>query len=341
MRVLLQVLFVFMMACCLASGCRTLGREAPAERPDSVHVWPPEPEQPRVKYVTSFKSSKDLDFQLGWFRSLLNFITGSLTGREILVKPLSLSIDEKGNLCVADTGSMSVHYYDFENRKARSWKRVGKIRLQSPVSTAKRDGVYYVADSVLGSVMAFNEKGKLLMEIKGKLVQPVSLLVDDDSIYVADCKLHKILIYNLNGEYVSEFGERGSGAGEFNYPTHMAIDAEGRLLVTDSMNHRIQIMTLKGDYLSEIGRVGDGSGCFSRPKGLSGIAGQQVYITDALFDNVQIFDYEGRFLLNFGVVGNEIGEFWMPSDVQCTSGNLIYVADTYNKRIQVFKYIGD
>ncbi len=320
------------------TGCRTADPDL-AETVVDI-VWPAPPAEMRVKYVKSFKSSSDLGFKTGWFVKVLNFVTGSEKGRERFIKPFDLCFDEKGNICVADTGSMSVHFFDFERGKAWNWKRIGGERLVLPVSVAKRGDIFYVADSALGKVLAFDKKGRVQFEIAERLSRPVSLDIADNNLFIADSKLHKIFIYDLEGKYISEFGKRGGGNGEFNYPTHIAVDSSGRCFVTDSMNQRVQITDQKGGFIAEIGSAGDSSGHFSRPKGIAPDNDGRLYVVDAIFDNIQIFDDAGRFLMVFGSAGTEPGEFWMPIDVEYTSDRQIYVTDTYNRRIQIFEYIG-
>lgn len=332
---------VFAMLLAVAvSGCRT-GAVAFLVPQSEAPVWPAAPAAPRVKYVKSVRSSNDLGFKLGWVRSTINFITGSKKGREMLVKPFSVCLDRSGNLCVTDTGSISVHYFDFSI--GRSWckSRFGEVDLKLPVSVAKHGGVIYIADPVLGMVLAVDEKGDLLFQVTEGLIRPVGLAIWKDRLFIVDSKSHKLLQYDLKGEYVSESGGRGIGNGQFNYPTHVVVDSNGRIYVTDSMSHRVQVIAENGSFISTVGSAGDSSGHFNRPKGVAPDNRGNIYVVDAIFDNVQIFDADGTFLMTFGSAGTDEGEFWMPIDIEYTDDDFIYISDSYNSRIQIFKYVGE
>lgn len=69
----------------------------------------------------------------------------------------------------------------------------------------------------------------------------VELGIDSkDNIYVSDRRNNQIQKFDSNGNFISKFGTKGSGDGEFNRPGAIAIDKEGNLYVLDTGNCRIQ-----------------------------------------------------------------------------------------------------
>lgn len=62
-----------------------------------------------------------------------------------------------------------------------------------------------------------------------------------DNILVADAGNHRIQIFKSDGTFITAFGERGSGPGQFDEPYVAAVDAQGRVLVLDKNNNRVQI----------------------------------------------------------------------------------------------------
>lgn len=96
----------------------------------------------------------------------------------------------------------------------------------------------YGADESL--LFAFGQKGGST----GKMSRPRGIAIDEGkkSIYVLDYMRHAILVFDFGGNYMTEFGGRGSGPLWFNFPTDLAIDREGRLLIADLFNNRIQIL---------------------------------------------------------------------------------------------------
>ena len=313
---------------------------AAVTRTNPAPVWPPPPNEARIAYVRDIASPIDIGAKPSALIRFANWITGVKKEKDHLDRPFGLCLDDAGNLIVTDTGAGAVCLVNFAKKKWLRFDSVGKTRFKTPVAAARHGQVIFVADSELGKVIAFNEKGKLQLEISQELERPAGLVFLRDKLYIADSQRHQVFVCDSRGKLVSKFGKRGRGPGEFNFPTHVAADARGHVYVTDSMNHRIQVFDANGAYLREFGGIGDGPGFFSRPKGVAVDTLGHVYVVDAIFDNVQVFDQEGKLLLNWGEAGPGPGGFWLPNAIVISSNNVIYVADSYNRRVQVFQYIG-
>jgi len=294
---------------------------------------------PRIRYVRSISRPADIGARASVWRRAANWLTGDRGERFDLQKPAGISVDATGNLCITDTGANRVNYCDLTRKTWRSWDTLGKTRLLSPVAMVHGAGIFYVADSQLGRVIAFNNDGRVKLEIAAPLQRPVGLALLANALVVVDSQLHTVFAFDLQGKLLYQFGKRGTGPGEFNFPTHITADDHGHLLVTDALNGRVEVFSADGRYISEIGSAGDTSGHFGRPKGVAVDALGHVYVADALFDNLQIFDLAGQLLLTLGQSGTGPGEFGLPGGVATGPGRLIYVADSYNRRVQVLQYL--
>jgi DNA-binding beta-propeller fold protein YncE len=305
-----------------------------------VPVWPPAPADPCIVYVRDLAGARDIGAKAPFFTRLANALTGITSESQKFNHPFGLSLDDAGNLVVTDTGANAVCYLDLARKKWLRWTAIGNRRWLSPVAAIHQGTTFYVADSGLGKVIAFDVKGQEQFEISNNLARPAGLARLNDRLLIVDSELHQVVICDLRGEFISKFGRRGSGPGEFNYPTHIAADARQQVYVTDSLNSRVQVFTAAGDFVREFGSAGDGPGHFARPKGVAVDTAGHVYVADAVFSNVQIFDGQGRLLLDFGDSGSNAGQFWMPNAIAINSHNDIFVADTYNHRLQMFHYTG-
>jgi DNA-binding beta-propeller fold protein YncE len=303
-------------------------------------AWPPPPAEPYVVYVASIAQPADIGVQPTPLRRFANWLSGAGPSSAELRTPFGLALDDAGNLLVTDPGAGAVCCLDRTRKKWRRWEKVGNTRFQCPVAIARQGRTFFVADSALGKVIAFEESGKVQFEITRDLERPAGLALLEGKLFIADSQRHEIVVCDLRGRFVFKFGRRGSGSGEFNYPSHVATDPAGRIYVTDSLNYRVQVFDAAGRFQRVIGSVGDGPGHFSRPKGVAADRSGHLYVVDALFDNVQVFDDQGRLLLNWGESGSSPGQFWLPNGIAISRDNDIYVADSYNRRIQVFKYTG-
>ncbi len=311
-----------------------------AGKTNSVVAWPPPPDEARVIYVRDISSPADIGAKPSALSRLGNWITGVKKDKDRLDRPFGLALDDAGNLLVTDTSANTVSLFDFAGKKWSHWDSVGKSRFKSPVAVARRGRTIFVADSELGKVITLDEKGRLQFEITNELERPSGLALLADKLFITDSQRHHVVICDVRGKFVSKFGRRGRGPGEFNFPTHIAADSAGQIYVTDSLNYRIQVFDSKGQFLRTFGAAGDGPGFFSRPKGVATDSFGHIYVVDAVFDNIQVFDQQGKLLLNGGEAGHAPGEFWLPNAIVISRNNDIYVADSYNHRIQIFRYIG-
>src|SRR5262245_38323873 len=168
---------------------------------------------------------------------------------------------------------------DETGRVLRSW---GKGMFKIPHSIkVDPDGNVWTTDAGDGLVMKFTPAGKKLQEIAlhdapigndcGFPAAAVNNFIDacgtTDIIFLSGGRLFltdgygkmRVMEYRTDGSRVSEWGGRGSGAGQFRVPHGLAFDGQSVLYVADRDNGRVQRFDLNGRYLGEwshLGRVG-------------------------------------------------------------------------------------
>ena len=306
-------------------------------------TWPTAPLKPRIEYVASLSKPEDLGISQG----LIGFLKEAAIGKvdTSMVLPMAVVENGRGQLLVADPGKKGIHRYDTERKKYRFVRRLRNLDFESPVGmAADKAGNVYIADSELAKVfvLRYGEDFATPLPLAEDFIRPTGIAVDKETgwIYVVDTGAHAVYVFQPDNQLIKRFGNRGSGDGEFNFPTYIWQSQNKNLLITDSLNFRIQIFDRYGGYLSQFGFVGNGTGDLARPKGVAQDSSGNIYVTDSLFHTVQIFDESGKFLLNYGEQGIGPGEFWLPVGITITEDGTIYVADSYNKRVQVFRYIG-
>lgn len=321
----------------------SMGPKVETPKKHEYIVWPPPPWEPKIEFLYSITTPDDMQIKKGFFRRLWEFIAGS--SKEGIVKPFGVFADDTGRIYVTDTGDQSVHVFDPNNNNYFVIEGINKkYRFSSPIGVAAdNEGNIYVSDSVMRRVYVFNEKGKFIKEIgsDNAMQRPTGIAIDKDSgtIYVVDTLASKILVYGLDGRYVKSIGEHGSGNGQFNRPTFIAIGRDGNLYITDTMNVRVQIINKNGKFIGKFGKRGNSAGEMANPRGIALDSEGHIYITDTVFEAVQIFDKSGQPLLTFGRRGINSGEFSIPEGISISRDDKIYVADSYNMRVQVFRYL--
>src|SRR5207248_3089668 len=167
-------------------------------------------------------------------------------------------------------------------------------------------------------------------------------------------------------------GGKGTGKGELDSPTGIAVDSNGNVLVADTGNGRIEKFSPNGDFVTSIGKfdapngiaidragniyvaeVGskhriqklgpDGTFIAQWAPGLYGprrIAigpDDSIYVVDSGDNRIVKLSSDGEVLASWGSEGRGDGQFIGLSSVAVDpTTNKVYVADPINSRIQVF-----
>jgi tripartite motif-containing protein 71 len=136
------------------------------------------------------------------------------------------------------------------------------------------------------------------------------------------------------------WGHPGSGAGQFNGPNGVAVDAAGNVLVVDHNNHRVQKFDARGRHLASWGTFGAGNGQFSLPTGVAADAAGNVYVADYGNHRVQKFTGAGTYVAQWGGLGSGNGQLNHPQSLAIDAAGRVLVADTGNHRLQLFTAAG-
>ena len=304
-------------------------------------VWPAPPDAPRIRLVGTLAGSGDLKAE----QSATEVFKAALRGPRPpinLIGPHAVALHPAGVLAVADGQGSAVHLLDLVNRthvQVSGWE---DKRLAVPLGVVWLGDHVVVSDAQRHELIEFDAAGVFVRSFGTEdLVRPVGIayVAARDELYVVDGGANCIVRFDRAGQVVSKFGRRGAQPGEFNFPTHIAADRQGRLAVADSGNFRVQLLDLDGAPLAQFGGKGDGAGDFALPKGVAFDSEGHIYVVDAQFENVQVFDAQGRLLLAFGEEGAGLGEFSLPAGLAIDNADRIWVADSANRRIQVFAYV--
>jgi len=179
--------------------------------------------------------------------------------------------------------------------------------------------------------------------------------------------------------FVTSWGSRGRGPGEFEGPRGVAVSLQGTVYVADTGNARLQVFDETGEFLGEWGE-----GVLGEPFDLAVGRDGRVYVVDTEHDGVFVFSPQGRLeqrwgegwalfdprgldidkqgnvyiantggnvivkaspegqvLASFGTVGSGPGSLSQPTDVAVDNDGNLYIVDTENERIQVLGRDGE
>ncbi len=130
------------------------------------------------------------------------------------------------------------------------------------------------------------------------------------------------------------FGEEGTGEGQFEEPSGIAIDPEGNIWVADTANDRIEQFGPEGEFLAQVGEEGTGEGQFEEPSGIAIDPEGNVWVADTANDRIEQFGPEGEFLAQVGEEGTGEGQFEEPSGIAIDPEGNLQILDAGNDRIQ-------
>ena len=315
--------------------------------PQTVIEYPPPPNPARYRYVGELRGEPNFARQggRGWsVQRVLAWLVGLGKGRQqLLQRPQSGWVDQRGRIFVTDSAAHVVWVFDPAEGQLEQWQTAGDGgSLITPVGiVGDNRGHIWVADADQGQVSVLSEDGKPLGVVgRGALQRPTGVALDprDGRLFVADSQAHQILIFDARGVQIAATGQRGVGPGQFNGPTHLAF-AHDRLHVVDTLNSRVQILDRDGAFQHQFGRRGLYVGDLPRPKGVSVDSDGNVYVVESYYDYLLVYNAQGRPLLPIGGTGTGVGQFYLPTGVWTDSRDHIYVADMFNRRIVVLRYL--
>jgi len=202
-------------------------------------------------------------------------------------------------------------------------------------------------DGLLPYGLPFGVPG--MMTMSGPMGMTVSA---EGDVYIAGSMDNRIEHWRIlqTGQvaWISHFGKRGSGDGEFMAPTDIAIDSRGRLFVTDQNNNRIQVFDAKGNYLWQFGSAGYTDDMqvdaekFLLPVSLC-IEGDFLFINDLVNRAIKVFrigENGVEFVTGQRRFGNLVteGRLWMPFYIRIVDGYL-FIPDSTLNVVNVFRWI--
>jgi len=173
----------------------------------------------------------------------------------------------------------------------------------------------------------------------GKFYHPHdAALGPDGNLYIADRYNHRVQVFDQEGNFIRQFGNYGSGNGEFNELTGIHVTPDGKVYVSEWHNARVQVFDAQGKFIRSMGQAGSGEGQLSGPYGVTVDDEGNVYVVEHNNHRVSVFKPDGTYLRQWGSAGSADGQFQGAIAICRTPDNKIAVLERDgNRRIQVFE----
>jgi sugar lactone lactonase YvrE len=162
-------------------------------------------------------------------------------------------------------------------------------------------------------------------------------------------KVEPLLHFDASGKLLASYG-----AGMFEYPHGIGIDADGNIWVADGQGRDIQLrepgkghqvlgFSPSGKVLLRLGKPGtpgDGQDVFNQPSDVLVAANGDIFVGDGHGgkSNARIvkFSKDGKFIKAWGTRGSGPGQFHTAHSLAMDSQGRLFVSDRGNDRIQIF-----
>lgn len=258
----------------------------------------------------------------------------------------AVAFDPKGHIWVLARGTTTFFEFDENGKYLRSF---GDRMTRAHGLRIDRDGNLWATDVGAHTVMKVSQDGKVLMTIgtAGQggmwdeaagtrlLNQPndIAIAANGDVFVIqghtpgpgGDARVIK---FDRTGKYLTQWGGKGNGPGQFQVAHGAAIDAQGLLWVVDRENQRIQVFDQRGTYVREMKYAG-------LPCAVD-IGRQFVYMVNGFAGQLLRLDLNGKVLAALGKPGKGPGEFGEAHFMAVSPKDEIYVADSVNGALVKF-----
>jgi RHS repeat-associated protein len=224
----------------------------------------------------------------------------------------------------------------------------GNGQFKQPTSAAyDTSGNMWVTDEANNRVEEFNPAGEYVKafsptegnQLKG--AWGIAIEQSTGNVFVSDVGDCRVEELSSTGAVLRTFGSCGSGSGQLNSPSGLALDPEGNVWVADYGNNRLEEFSNTGSYMRTVGSAGTGNGQLKSPRSLV-FAGSNVYVSDTGNNRVEEFsEVDGSYVAQFGSSGTGNGQFSSPIGIASdTLSGDVYVVDDNNNRVQQFTSTG-
>jgi tripartite motif-containing protein 71 len=265
-------------------------------------------------------------------------------------RPWGVDVGANGNVWVAEKSNRRVSVFGEEGELLFRFGSAGtgNGQFEQPVDVEiDENGYAWVADAVNDRIQVFNGEGEYVTQFgeegsgEGQIDTDWWLRIalgDDGEVWITDQGNARVQRWSPSSfetttyipTYKSSFGSSGTGNGQFNVLTDVAVDpTDGSVWVADDGNDRIQHFSAAGEYLGKF------ASCYD-PGAVEVNSAGDVFVACASAQLLHKYNDKGEFLKKVAGYGSGNGQVHFPLDLALDSEENLWVADTENDRIQEF-----
>lgn len=320
-------------------------------------------------YVTDLGQKSDNSYDEAAYRVQKFNSSGQLVGvwrevtgpTDLLVKPTGISVDNDGNILVADSGNLRIVKYSPEGAFIDQLDGYEASSFTWPTDVkADAQGNIFVVDEYGYKVHKFTTFAKEsydrfydAADTGTTFYAPTAIDIDNEgNLYVTDYTYHgnnRVVKLAAADGQATVLIDNGLGFGEQQFwgPFGIAVDPAGYLYVGAYWGGSVSKFTLSGEFINKWSSASDRIGFFAHPHALAVDPVGNIYVADSANYRIQRIDAVDGSITYWGSKGSGDGQFegdpdahQGPHAIKVHPNGDIYVADTLNNRIQVFDSTG-
>jgi uncharacterized protein (TIGR03663 family) len=277
------------------------------------------------------------------------------TGPGQLGRPVGLSVAPNGTVYIAEETNNRISAFSADGQFERALNQENQLLLTRPNSVAVGpDGNLYIADTWNYQIQVISPEGESLRRWgergefgTGAQTDPVygfwgprDVVVDaQGQVYVSDTGNKRIRVYTSDGQFLRDIGSGGSGPGQLDEPSGLALHPDGRLFVADYWNRRVSVFNTDGSFAYSFPVRGWYDEQGNRPYLAVDAARDMLYVTDPDAGRILVYNTAGNCLGSFGQASREgfdATQFRITSGITVDDSGNVYVADAGTGRVLRF-----
>ena len=131
---------------------------------------------------------------------------------------------------------------------------------------------------------------------------PSGIAICNDDMYVSDTGIHALFQFKIESDirFVTKLGTRGTGNGEFYWPTNLAVSTHGDVYVADCNNNRVQILDSSLQYIRTLTEQS-----IQQPHDIK-LTADSVYLLCGISPCIQVFSLTGDMLRSLITLGDQL-----------------------------------